>query len=161
MSGKKNINGDNMAKINFFACAPAIVLITLMVICSIPMVGTSDAKTVTKFDGNITSKVIDFKTRGDSAELSFTVPKDVPVTSTYINVSTADQGTGNFPDQPSIDVGVDGDKEWMFQGTGYGTFGKQTLFSDNNTRYTHTFTSAGTQTNAKIRLPRCPRRAWT
>jgi hypothetical protein len=136
----------------FFNVALTFLCVLIMVLSI--QVGNTTAETITSFDGSVTSKTINFYTRGDTAELSITIPDDVPVTSASVDVSTADMGNREFPEQPSIDFGPDGDLEWKFQGPGYGSFGKQYMFHTNNSRATHTFSGAGSQSNTKIRMPK-------
>jgi len=127
-----------------FLCA------TILVLC----LPAASGETIRSFDGSVNSKTINFITRGDSTELAITIPDDVPVTSAYVNVSTADLGTGDFCEQPGIDFGPDNDYEWQFSGQGYGAFGKQYMYNTNNTRATHTFSGAGSQSGTKIRMPK-------
>jgi hypothetical protein len=136
----------------FFKVALTIMCVLILVF-TIQLTNTT-AETITSFDGPTAEKTINFYTRGDSAELSMTIPDDVPVSSASVDVSTADLGTGYFCEQPSVDFGPDGDVEWRFAGAGYGPFGEQSLFHTNNSRATHTFTGAGSQSNTKIKMPK-------
>ncbi len=64
------------------------------------------------------------------------------------------ENNGNYPLNPSVDVGLDGDIDWEFKGTGYSKMGSQSLFSDNTEKKTLTFNTPGTNSYAaKIKMP--------
>jgi hypothetical protein len=48
---------------------------------------------------------------------------DVILPDSNLRISTHDIGDGRYATSPSVDVGMDGDLEWAFSGTGYGKFG--------------------------------------
>ncbi len=62
----------------------------------------------------------------------------------------------NYPLNPILDVGLDGDVDWQFSGTGYGQMGYQKYFVDGTTKHTASFTSpsGGTDLSTTIQLPR-------
>jgi hypothetical protein len=72
----------------------------------------------------------------------------------YFTISPVDTGDGKFAFDPTVDVGVDGDIEWTYQGTGYGDFGYQSLFSDDFSKKTLKYTVPGINTATSIKLPR-------
>jgi hypothetical protein len=75
------------------------------------------------------------------------------VTDASFNITVLDDN-GNFPYNPRIDVGLDGDIDWEFKGNGYSSMGHQSLFVDNTEKKTLTFENPGTNAeSAKIRLP--------
>jgi hypothetical protein len=83
------------------------------------------------------------------------IGKNVILPDSRLHVSPADTGTGNYALNPSIDVGVDGDLEWAFQGEGYGEFGHQDQFSNDATKRTVKYLfGGGHNTNLKIKIPR-------
>ncbi len=70
----------------------------------------------------------------------------------YFNISVQDYN-GNHPLNPSVDVGLDGDIDWEFKGTGYSEMGHQTLFFDNTEKKTLTLIPGTNNDAAKIRTP--------
>ena len=59
---------------------------------------------------------------------------------------------GIAPVHPSLSIC--GTTIWAFEGTGYGSFGRQTLFSDGSASKTFSFGEGGGTAGASIRLPR-------
>jgi hypothetical protein len=60
--------------------------------------------------------------------------------------------SGNYPYNPRVDVGLDGDTDWEFKGVGYSKMGHQDLFFDNLDKKTLTFNAPGTNTNMVLML---------
>ncbi|WP_455391873.1 thrombospondin type 3 repeat-containing protein [[Eubacterium] cellulosolvens] len=111
-----------------------IILFTLLFTALNPLIlAEPPIIRITKFSDDTPTKVISFPSGGGtdlSAGLEF--PKKAVVTNATFNVSTVRDINGYYPTNPSIDVGGDGDYEWAYQGKGYGQFGRQAVFSDDN-----------------------------
>jgi hypothetical protein len=84
---------------------------------------------------------------------------DVPVgnnnvlPNSYFTVSPVNSEDGRYAYNPTVDVGADGDIEWTYDGVGYGEFGHLEQFSDDYYKKTLKYTSPGTNTQTKVKLP--------
>ena len=86
---------------------------------------------VTTFSDDTSEKVFSFPPGGGTDQSAyFEVPKKAIITNASFDVCTVFNSGGNYPNKPRIDVGNDGDYEWAFDGKGYGDYGKQNVFSD-------------------------------
>ena len=115
----------------------------------------ADGWILDKFSGNKNETTITFLAGGgtdDSAKII--LPEGVPVYSARLDVSASPDDGGDYPENVWLDVGMDGDYEWMFWGHGYGAMGKQTRFTNNNTGKTVLFDEPGTNSSARFRLPK-------
>ncbi|MFW3146515.1 MAG: FG-GAP repeat domain-containing protein [Thermoplasmatota archaeon] len=79
--------------------------------------------------------------------------KNVPISTASMKVSTFNSENGPWIRDPSIDVGLDSEPEWSYTGTGYGDFGRNTVFSDDITRKTATFGGNMDKTLGRVILP--------
>ncbi len=62
---------------------------------------------------------------------------------------------GQYPSNVFLDIGLDGDYDWAFNGKGYGAMGYQTFFKSSDPYLVKTFTGSGGETlSGKIRLPK-------
>ena len=75
-------------------------------------------------------------TDGGGMETSyyFRVGKNVPISHAYLNISSRNTDLGMAIDEPYVDIGVDGNREWEYKGTGYGKFGEQMAFNDDKAK---------------------------
>jgi hypothetical protein len=86
---------------------------------------------VTTFDDNSSSKTIIFHQDAQTNKIiNISIPYKAVVTNSSFDVHTVFNASGNYSYKPQIDVGSDSDFEWAFDGTGYGRFGKQDVFSN-------------------------------
>jgi hypothetical protein len=96
------------------------------------LTATPILETLTKFSDDTSEKIITFGGGGGTdTSASIEIPKKAVVTGATFNVSTVPDASGNYPSKPYIDVGDNSDTDWAFTGTGYGTYGMQDVFSDN------------------------------
>jgi len=86
-----------------------------------------------------------------STELSFR--KGVEVLSASIDFTPLADTSGNYPTNVSIDFGDNVKPEWNFKGTGYGSWGEQTMFLDETHSQAFTIHGEGNAT-ATVRLPK-------
>lgn len=87
--------------------------------------------------------------------LDLPMGKNVILPDSYLKISPVDNGDGLFAVNPSVDIGMDGDLEWAFQGTGYGEFGYQNIFNNGESKRTLKFSSTGgSNTNLKVKIPK-------
>ncbi len=92
----------------------------------------SECSTVTTFDDGVSQKTISFPGGGGIDESTWIeIPKKAIVTDASFDVSTVYTINHQYPLDPQIDVGGDGDPEWEFSGVGYGEYGRQNVFGDN------------------------------
>ncbi|MCK5773085.1 MAG: VCBS repeat-containing protein, partial [Thermoplasmata archaeon] len=76
------------------------------------------------------------------------VNRDVPISEATVDISTYGSAEGNALFDPYLDVGLDGNAEWEYTGTGYGKFGEQTHLTTGEDKVTATFSSSSGGTNA-------------
>ncbi|MEA3558934.1 MAG: FG-GAP-like repeat-containing protein [Candidatus Thermoplasmatota archaeon] len=79
--------------------------------------------------------------------------KNVPISTASMKISTVDSRTGPWITDPYVDVGADNNPEWKFEGTGYGDFGRNTVFSDDVSMKTITYSGLQTKTMGDMLLP--------
>jgi len=72
----------------------------------------------------------------------FQIERNVPISDASMEVTTIGSENGPWIKDPKIDVGADGNTEWEYTGTGYGDFGRNTVFSDDTIQNTNKYTSA-------------------
>jgi len=133
--------------LKFKICTTVGLLIALSLAINITLVPTmtvSEGYIQKYFSTGKSEVVIDFSSAGDDTTSSFMeIPSGVTLSSAQFNVTSGPSGIGDYPLNPEIDVGLDGEIDWAYRGTGYGTFGKQTLLDDGNTSFNHFFTDLG------------------
>ena len=71
---------------------------------------------------------------GQYSPIGFTLERNTTITSASFFVSPAT--TGSSPGAVDIDANADGVPEWSFNDTGYGNFGHQSVFTDDNATVT-------------------------
>ncbi|MCK5772467.1 MAG: VCBS repeat-containing protein, partial [Thermoplasmata archaeon] len=76
------------------------------------------------------------------------VNRDVPISDATVDISTYGSAEGNALLDPYLDVGLDGNAEWEYTGTGYGKFGEQMYLSSGEEKVTATFSSSSGGSNA-------------
>jgi hypothetical protein len=65
---------------------------------------------------------------------------------------TAFGNDGEYPLKPALDVGLDGDVDWQYNGTGYGPLGQQRVFNTDEPEV-NVYTESGPNQNYGILLP--------
>jgi len=117
--------------------------------------GEASASTLDTFKGNTSSYRINFTTPGTNNQ---TVKIEISSNSTVLNatmkIKGEPYGSGNYPSNVSVNIGEDGDVEWAFNGTGYGSLGKQEYFSDSTPSKLVNFNSTGSADVAFIKIPK-------
>jgi hypothetical protein len=108
------------------------------------------------FSDSSKDKIISFPGGGGTDQSSnIEIPNKAIVSNASFNVSTFNDGSGNYPNNARIDVGADGDYEWGFTGQGYGGFGGQYVFDDNQPSKSVNFQLNETfNNNTNLRLPK-------
>jgi hypothetical protein len=94
-------------------------------------------------DGGGTEKLGDFSLR-----------QAVPVSDAYFNLSATSNTNGEYPFNVKVNIGDD--LLYEYTGVGYGAWGQQTVFSNNNTGFTYSFTSpaGGSDDSFSVKLPK-------
>lgn len=85
---------------------------------------------------------------------NISVPKGVKLSEAYFNLSGLPDSNGDYSSNLFVSINNQGFTVYSFQGSGYGSFGKQTLFSDNTNRKTISFQSQGTVDTVYMILPK-------
>lgn len=86
--------------------------------------------------------------QGYETSYYFKVGRDVPISEAHLDISTLNVDQGMAIQDPYVDVGVDSNVEWRYQGTGYGKFGEQKSFSDDKSQISISYGSSGGSNSA-------------
>jgi hypothetical protein len=106
-------------------------------------------------DVNDKSEVtIDFDRPGiDATSMAVRVPLNATILSATVDVQ-ASTYEGEYPSDIKVNVGNDEDNEWMFSGKGYGSLGKQTLFTNGQDKQFLYFNNVNYINSPRIMIPR-------
>jgi len=129
-------------------CTFSIVLVSLLL--SLPPNLGSVVTTTTNGDPQVN---LVFTQPSWDKTTSFSIEEGAPVSEAHFDVSCLPQA-GTYPDTVRIDIGDDGDDEYMWGGTGYGEWGHQTVFDDDMEFGDYLFSGAGSLSDVKVRLPK-------
>jgi hypothetical protein len=112
---------------------------------------------VSTFSDGKTEKILNFNGPGTDKTLNISLPNGARVISATMNVTGQAKvdGSPDYPENVTVDVGVDGALEYAFQGKGYCQMGYQTLFS-NGAPYLNVILpqNGGTNATPSVRLPK-------
>jgi len=111
----------------------------------------SEARDITLFSGGVAVADAVLFSGGSATVANLSVPLSSVILDGNMAVSTL--AGGAYPASPSVDIGGDGTAEWSYSGTGYGSFGQQSLFNDGSGSRELSFPTAGNGT-ARVLLPR-------
>jgi len=104
---------------------------------------------------DLNDKVITFPIGGSSITNStITLPSNVTILNASLNLTGFPDENENYPTNPSVDIGGDGEIEWAFDGVGYGSMGYQNMFSTGKTSEKFIFNETNRDMNCKIKLPK-------
>jgi len=93
--------------------------------------------------------------KGMDISYYFKIGRDVPTSDASLDISTFNVEEGMALKEPYVDVGLDGNKEWMYKGVGYGLFGEQHHFSDDKVQTSISYGSGGgSDSTNSILLPK-------
>jgi hypothetical protein len=140
-------------RIMMIAASAALLLPMLGQLCAPPVDANIDIF-VNRFDNGSSEALIDFPTAGSNSDLKLSIQTGVRIYYAFFNITGLAAGGTEYLDRPTIDMGGDGSVEWCFNGTGYGNFGHQTLFSDGNSSFVISFGPAGgSDDSMSVRFP--------
>jgi hypothetical protein len=139
-----------------FQHAGVILLLTFILSLSsfqfIPMDGNSVH--LETFSTGTEEVTLTFETGGiDATHLEIEIPVNASILSASLNV-TGKPYEGDYPTDVTVNIGNDEDIDWAYRGTGYGSLGHQSFFSDGSERQFLMFHNATFQNKSKILLPR-------
>ncbi len=138
------------------------ISITLLIVCITLSVvfphqsGLEDAHGWSLDRFNITENTMNltFKPGGGENDTAYiALPEGAPVYNAIMDVKGYPDPLGSYPSNVWLDVGADGDLEWMFSGDGYGRLNQQNRFLNNETKRSIYFWDNTTNDSASIRLP--------
>ncbi|MCD6382857.1 MAG: hypothetical protein J7L88_00140, partial [Thermoplasmata archaeon] len=89
-----------------------------------------------------------------STKAKFSIPNNSTIHNATFRITAFPNERGSYPKWIKLDVGDDGTSDWMFRGRGYGSFGNQTVFSDDTKEKFVQLSSPGWDTSVKFYLPR-------
>ncbi|WP_455392932.1 hypothetical protein, partial [[Eubacterium] cellulosolvens] len=141
-----------MKKIASISCIIMLILFSVFQL----RLSISETGTVTRFSDSAAEKNITIPSGGGTDNsATIDIPKKATITDASFDISTYYTASDEYPNKPTIDVGNDGDYEWAFSGMGYGDFGQQNVFSDDNPVQS-VFFNAGEEFNndVAIRMPK-------
>lgn len=128
-----------------------IVVLALALSAYLPLVSENgSSKVISGFSGGASVTTLTFTTAGRNDSAKISIGATEVVKSAYLNVTNG-QYAGEYPTAPGLDIGEDGDSEWMFTGQGYGDFGHQYQFS--NEKFSKDFNLLYSADAGQIRLP--------
>jgi len=141
-------------KINVFLKSAFSIMLALVFLVSLGSVITAD--TITTFSDTNTETEIAFSAAGNDTTKGVNVPFDATATSATMVVSSSPftLAGDDYPLDPSIDVGNDGDVQWAYSGTGYGQFGHQLEFSDDTALKSYSASWPTSDTSNMLLLPK-------
>jgi hypothetical protein len=137
------------------AASAALLLPILGQLCAPPVSANMDVF-VNRFSNGSSEALIGFPVAGMDDTLKLSIQTGMRIYYAYFNITGVAPGAGStdYLDRPALDLGGDESVEWRFNGTGYGSLGHQTLFSDGNTSFSLTFDLAGgTNDSMALRFP--------
>ena len=111
----------------------------------------AQARDISLFSGGMAESDAFLYSGGSATVANLSVPLSSVILSGNMAVSTL--AGGAYPASPSVDIGADGTVEWNYDGTGYGSFGEQTLLEDGSGSREFSFPIAGNGT-ARVLLPK-------
>lgn len=114
----------------FSVIAVAFLLFTTMAML---LTDLAESEVQTGFKGGPT-ETITFDLAGEDSSTSVTMDTGKIPHEVSMNISNGKYNNA-YPLNPVIDLAGDGDIDWTFNDTGYGSFGHQTLFSDDSTEH--------------------------
>ncbi len=138
--------------------APYIFTVALFIGSTIMVGDLGDGQYVDTFNGNQgpTSDLVELVGSGAQlydSHLYLDLEKNVPISDASMKISTVDSKNGPWINGPAVDIGLDNDPEWEYEGVGYGDFGRNTLFSDGDTMKTNTYSGVQTKTLGRVLVP--------
>ena len=136
--------------------AVAALILPALVQTGAPAAGANIVVQVGTFANGNGEAILAFPAAGVDSTMSLSFQTGMVISSAFFNVSGAPFTAGGLdcPEMPSVDLGSDGNLEWCFNGTGYGSLGHQYMFSDGNLTAGAVFgPSGGTAETASVRLP--------
>lgn len=109
-------------------------------------------ETQNQFSGGLTETELDFNKGGITEPVNFTLPDRSIVSSATFRIEGKEYNE-SYPFSPKLYIGNDIEPQWAFDGKGYGSFGKQTIFEDGQGQEVLNFEKRGEE-NTSIILPR-------
>lgn len=137
-----------------FRVLSIIFLLFISVVLVNILAPTSESGLLTTFSDSSPAKELKFGAGGsDNSTLNLELNKDATVISAQMSIqSSAEADT--YPTDVVVDVGTDGDPDWAFKGKGYGSFGRQTTFSNGQEYRNVMFKIGGYNRDTYIKIPR-------
>ena len=136
-----------------------IIVVGVLLLSSffLPILSThSRGEEVKEFSNGKESKTVYIKKTGLTREVAnITLPYDADIEEAKMEVSTF-YNNGSYLQEPKLSIKPRYNEItiWEFKGSGYGEFGRQTLFVDNEDLKTFSYPQGGGEFNTTIRLPK-------
>ena len=89
-----------------------------------------------------------------STEAKLPIPNNSTIHNATFQITGLPNELGEYPEWIKLDVGDDGSMDWMFRSRGYGSFGNQTVFSDDLSEKRVELSSPGFSSDVKFLLPK-------
>ncbi len=130
-----------------------VVMISLPLLSLIPENTAGEQYVIKEFGDGKDANIVEFPSGGGwNKDAYFEIPNNQTVISASFEIDG--MATSKYPANLTLDIGDDGDTDWIFKGDGYGPLGRQILFLDNQTTRTINSAVAFSYDNAtKIRIP--------
>ncbi len=152
----RNLTGSDAMR-SRLAIGIVLVLLTTAILSSIQTGSQGEATTQFYDNGNnvVSGGPVEFPGGpGFDTSYYFKMGKNVPVSEAHLDISTLEVRSGMAPLNPYVDVGLDNNKEWQYEGIGYGRFGEQHAFSDDKSQISIEYgSSGGSNDDNKVYIP--------
>jgi len=135
-----------------------VTSIIITMLCTVALLNIisplSESGSLTLLGGDVSEKEMTFKSAGaDNSSIYLELNKEATVIESEMSI-TSSPHDGSYPKNVEVDVGGDGDAEWAFNGEGYGSFGHQTMFSNNQEYQNLIFKTGGYNADTYLKIPK-------
>jgi hypothetical protein len=133
-----------------------VMLTALLILLNLTtfIIDDSEGTTLNKFTNGESSDELTFDNPGEDVTLRVNLPKGSAIRRAYVNITGLPTTVGNYPLNPRMDLGLDGDFEWGFNESGYGSMGYQTKLIDDSTSRTISFYASGSDSLTRVQMPK-------
>jgi hypothetical protein len=143
-----------MDRLNVRAKIIIILMISMLILAAVQLIPPeSSAVTTNELSGGMLSVTSTFDGPGiDPTSLWLEVPVNASISDASLKVSGL-KYKNNYPTDITINIGNDEDLDWEFRGLGYGSLGRQNLFTTGKSRHFMKFYNTSFLTTGDIMLP--------
>lgn len=136
----------------FYKTRPASWMVPILFVISVG--GGSFAATISIFKNGAEDAGLDLVEPDYANSTLLTIPASCHVLKATVNISTAtpDGGPSRYPED--IKLSLEETLLWRFNGSGYGSFGRQNIYSNGSSVFRASFDGEGGSASCAIRMPK-------